>query len=136
MTPRGIRADESRPRVPPGCRNFEADSTTGAVALLPVTRFWCPDHADLAAPGDGEPYVAQFRFRPSGAIEHVETAEAERERQEREVERARARRSQRQAERQAEAESQRRHEAAVADHYAPKGAGFSPLPGYESEESP
>jgi hypothetical protein len=107
-----------------GCLAIPINPQTGGPARTNARRWWCSAHADQAAPGDLEPFVLRVRYGPSGDIQFIDREEAEARRQEHEQRRFRAEREARQAERAQEAEELRRHEAALEEHFRPKGAGW------------
>jgi hypothetical protein len=63
----------------PGCTRFEPDPATGLVAMLPVKRWWCPEHRS-GREDDLQPWTPGYRFSEIGLIvDDDDLAEAERE---------------------------------------------------------
>jgi hypothetical protein len=77
-----------------GCRNFEPDPISGAIALLPVRRWWCSAHRDQASPADSEPYRPRLGYSASGLVVDLDARDAEIAR---EAEREKGRRARREA---------------------------------------
>jgi hypothetical protein len=103
----------------PGCNNFEPDPVTGLVAMLPVRKWWCPQHRSDHE-SDLQPWTPGLRVSEVGLVVDADDdidAERERERSEREQERQRQRREQSQAERRVIAAERREYEKARAEQH-------------------
>lgn len=85
----------------------------GSLREVKARRWFCPEHAHLAKPGDLEDRPPPWRYSSSGAIVEVDDAEEARE-----AAAAESRRHQREeqaADRAVEAEERRKHQQAIAD---------------------
>jgi hypothetical protein len=96
----------------PGCTHFEPDPATGLVAMVPVRKWWCPEHR-VAREDDMQPWTPGYRVSEIGlVVDADDDADAERERQsvEAELARAKARRERSQAERRVALAERRQYE--------------------------
>ena len=95
-----------------GCKSIPL-TEQGAHAKVVVRRWWCSEHAHLAAPEDFQPPPGP-RYGPSGAIEFPGEREAEAARLLHQEERRKEKREAMQAERREDAEAIKRFEDAMA----------------------
>jgi hypothetical protein len=108
----------------PGCGAFPVDPTTGGQAPTNVRRWFCGAHRREAEPGDMQPWTPGISFAPGGGLQFDDDVEVERKRSELEEQRRAARREQRRAEREAEGEALERDQAAMAERWRMRGAGW------------
>ncbi len=103
----------------PTCLRYAPDPSFPGVAAKVMQRKWfCAEHADLAAPGDNEPYRGpRLAYGPGGAIVDLDERALEAERQRAAAEGRRRQREAREAQRAADARALAKHEEAATERF-------------------
>jgi hypothetical protein len=103
----------------PTCLRYAPDPSFPGVAAKVMQRKWfCGEHAHLAAPGDDQPYRGpRLVYGPAGTIVDLDEQEAEAERQRVQTESRRRQREAHEAERAEDARALAKYEAAAAERF-------------------